>query len=86
MTRNALPGLALLSLLAAGCRSLPAPVIVRECPPLPDLLTASCFLAAPAPVTNGQLAEQWIGYRACAQEQSIKLAVVRELAGCRLRP
>jgi hypothetical protein len=59
------------------------PVVVRECPPIPASLTADCYAEQPAPATNGALAEQWIAYRACAAEQSVKLRAVAALAECR---
>ena len=58
---------------------------MRECPPIPPTLTGSCYVERPLPATNGQLADQWIELRACAQEQDIKLRAVEALASCRLK-
>jgi hypothetical protein len=72
----------LLMLALTGCQTSPS--IISICPPIPASLTADCYVEAPTPVTNGQLAEQWIELRSCALEQSIKLQTVAGLAECRV--
>lgn len=62
---------------------MPAPVIVKECPSLPSTLLNDCYREQPVPATNGSLATQWMAYRSCAAEQSIKLRAIAALAECR---
>lgn len=84
MTRIALLGLLAALPVLSGCPGQPVRV-VTACPAIPKDLTADCFINHPVPTVNGELAEQWMDYRACAQEQSIKLKVVASLAECRLK-
>ena len=70
--------------LSVGCRTVPAPIIVRQCPAIPASLLVSCYAEAPVPRLNGELAEQWIMYRSCAAEQSIRLAAIAAVAACRV--
>lgn len=82
MTRIAWLGLLVALPVLSGC---PKQVkIVTACPSIPESLTKDCFVNAPVPQLNGELAEQWMDYKACAQEQSIKLNVVATLAQCRV--
>ena len=60
--------------------------MVQQCQSLPVTLTEDCYIEASIPATNGQLAEQWIEYKSCASEQSVKLRAIQSLAECRITP
>lgn len=69
----------------AGCQPRPS-IHVVTCPAIPASLVRDCgrcLADDPAPQTNGELAEAWMDCRQCVAEQRIRLAAVRELAGCR---
>jgi hypothetical protein len=71
--------LGLLSLSAALYGCVTAPPVVQETPPLPDSLFVSCLPVEPVIASNGDLAEAYLVYRACAEEQSARLAALRVL-------
>lgn len=69
--------------LCVGCSTVP---VVMACPPIPAALTVPCQAPARPIETNGDLALAYVEARACLREESLKLAAVRELADCRVKP
>lgn len=80
---TAVLGAILLCLTASGCRSTP-PVIL-QCPPIPNSLTVPCQPLERELVTNADLARAYVESESCRREDGVKLAAIRELAGCRVK-
>jgi len=58
--------------------------VVKQCPPIPDILTAPCVPPPPRFDTNGDLARAYLDATACLREDAVKLEAIRSLAGCRV--
>ena len=79
---KALTGALCACLMGSGCHSVP-PVILA-CPPIPTSLTEPCRPADRELATNADLARAYLEAKGCLAEDRLKLAVIRELAGCRI--
>lgn len=59
--------------------------MIVQCPAIPVSLTEHCEPQARELATNADLARAYLEARGCLAEDKLKLAVIRELAGCRIR-